>query len=125
MNEYDVVVIGSGPGGEGAAMQATKLGKSVAVIERHTRIGGGCTHWGTIPSKALRHAIFAISDAQNMVLRNVGIQFKPTFAQLRKSAENVISRQVDMRGGFYARNDVPLFSVLHSSVTTLAHDSFA
>lgn len=49
---YDVVVIGTGPGGEGAAMQATKLGKSVAVVERFRRIGGNCTHRGTIPSKA-------------------------------------------------------------------------
>ena len=56
-NSFDVVVIGSGPGGEGAAMQAAKGGKSVAVIEAYSRIGGGCTHWGTIPSKALRFSI--------------------------------------------------------------------
>ena len=54
---FDVLVIGSGPGGEGAAMQAVKHGKSVAVVERFERIGGGCTHSGTIPSKALRYAI--------------------------------------------------------------------
>jgi NAD(P) transhydrogenase len=56
-NSFDVVVIGSGPGGEGAAMQAAKGGKTVAVIEAYSRIGGGCTHWGTIPSKALRFSI--------------------------------------------------------------------
>ena len=111
MNKFDVVVIGSGPGGEGAAMQATKQGKTVAVIERYSRIGGGCTHWGTIPSKALRYAIFAISDARTTAaFRSAGIQFKPTFEQLRKSAEDVISRQVDMRSGFYTRNDVTLYS---------------
>lgn len=43
--QYDVVVIGSGPGGEGAAMQAGKHGKKVAMVERTERIGGGCTHW--------------------------------------------------------------------------------
>ncbi|MBP6833443.1 MAG: FAD-dependent oxidoreductase, partial [Deltaproteobacteria bacterium] len=54
---YDLVVIGSGPGGEGAAMKATKSGLSVAVVERYHDVGGGCTHWGTIPSKALRHSV--------------------------------------------------------------------
>ncbi len=55
--KYDVIVIGTGPGGEGAAMKAAKEGKAVAVIEKHHLVGGGCTHWGTIPSKALRHSI--------------------------------------------------------------------
>src|ERR1700719_1903188 len=45
---FDILVIGSGPGGEGAAMQAVKHGKQVAVVERFDSIGGGCTHWGTI-----------------------------------------------------------------------------
>ena len=56
MHPYDLIVIGSGPAGEGAAMQAAKAKKRVAVIENYERVGGGCTHWGTIPSKALRHA---------------------------------------------------------------------
>ena len=56
MSLYDLVVIGSGPAGEGAAMQAAKAKKRVAVVESYDRVGGGCTHWGTIPSKALRHA---------------------------------------------------------------------
>lgn len=49
---YDVVVIGTGPGGEGTAMQSAKGGKRIAVIEAYEKFGGGCTHWGTIPSKA-------------------------------------------------------------------------
>ena len=59
---FDVVVIGTGPGGEGAAMQAAKLGKSVATVEKYEEIGGGCTHWGTIPSKALRFSIFQMTS---------------------------------------------------------------
>ena len=55
--DYDAIVIGSGPGGEGAAMGLVKQGARVAVIERYQNVGGGCTHWGTIPSKALRHAV--------------------------------------------------------------------
>ena len=56
VEQYDVVVIGSGPAGEGAAMMAAKSHLSVALVERYFEVGGGCTHWGTIPSKALRHA---------------------------------------------------------------------
>src|SRR5690606_19494513 len=48
-DSYDAIVIGTGPGGEGAAMQARKLGRSVAVVERMRSIGGACTHLGTIP----------------------------------------------------------------------------
>ena len=54
---YDVIVIGSGPGGEGAAMTASKGGRRVAVIDQDAEVGGSCTHRGTIPSKALRHSV--------------------------------------------------------------------
>ncbi|HET9450685.1 MAG TPA: FAD-dependent oxidoreductase, partial [Aggregicoccus sp.] len=54
--EHDVVVIGSGPGGEGAAMKAAKSGLSVVMVDKHSQVGGGCTHWATIPSKALRQS---------------------------------------------------------------------
>jgi NAD(P) transhydrogenase len=57
---YDLIVLGSGPGGQRAAVQAAKLGKSVLVIEKQ-RLGGSCLHMGTIPSKALREA--ALSTA--------------------------------------------------------------
>ncbi|HQX48549.1 MAG TPA: FAD-dependent oxidoreductase, partial [Planctomycetaceae bacterium] len=50
---FDVLVIGTGPGGEGASMEATKQGKRVGVVERMAQIGGACTHLGTIPSKSL------------------------------------------------------------------------
>ena len=53
----DAIVIGSGPGGEGTAMQLAKHGKKVLLAERFSKVGGGCTHWGTIPSKALRVSI--------------------------------------------------------------------
>jgi NAD(P) transhydrogenase len=55
---YDLLVIGSGPGGFRAAIQAAKLGKKVALVERE-KWGGGCTHTGTIPSKSLREAALA------------------------------------------------------------------
>ena len=98
--DYDLAVIGTGPGGEGAAMQATKQGQRVVVIERYTKIGGGCTHWGTIPSKALRYSIFQMTEAnQNPLFRQTGARIQLTFPQLRQSARSVIDRQVDMRRG--------------------------
>ncbi|MFG0295411.1 MAG: FAD-dependent oxidoreductase, partial [Maioricimonas sp. JB045] len=106
---YDVVVIGTGPGGEGAAMQATKLGKSVAVVERFRRIGGNCTHRGTIPSKALRFAVYQVTSVLgNKLFRDVGLCRTPTFPELRRTAASVIEKQVDMRLSFYERNGVPL-----------------
>ena len=106
---YDVVVIGTGPGGEGAAMQATKLGKSVAVVERFRRIGGNCTHRGTIPSKALRFAVYQVTSVLgNKLFRDVGLCRTPTFPELRRTAASVIEKQVDMRLSFYERNGVPV-----------------
>ena len=70
--DYDAIVIGSGPGGEGAAMGLVKQGARVAVIERYQNVGGGCTHWGTIPSKALRHAVSRIIEFnQNPLYRTI------------------------------------------------------
>ncbi len=107
--KYDLLVIGTGPGGEGAAMQASKGGKRVAVIENYGRIGGGCTHWGTIPSKALRFSIFSISEAMaNPILREAGVSCIPSFEQLRASSRSIISKQEAMRQSFYDRNHVPV-----------------
>lgn len=107
---FDVVVIGTGPGGEGAAMQAAKGGKRVAVVEAYDRIGGGCTHWGTIPSKALRFSIYSVMEAMNNpIVKELGVHLNPTFAQLRASSKSIISKQVSMRQTFYERNNVPVF----------------
>jgi NAD(P) transhydrogenase len=109
--KYDLIVVGTGPGGEGAAMQAAKNGLSVAVVERYSRIGGGCTHWGTIPSKALRFAIFRMTEANsNPLFREAGVNIELTFPQLRKGAESVINQQEEMRRGFYDKNNVPIFA---------------
>jgi NAD(P) transhydrogenase len=107
--DYDVLVIGTGPGGEGAAMQATKQGLKVAVIEKYVKIGGSCTHRGTIPSKALRYAIFQLTEFNSKPLyREAGVHLDFSFPNLRRSAKAVIDQQVDVRRSFYDRNHVPV-----------------
>jgi NAD(P) transhydrogenase len=109
MSEYDVVVIGTGPGGEGAAMQAVKNGRSVAVVEQLPAVGGNCTHRGTIPSKTLRHAIFQMAEVNNNVLfREHGLTAHFLIPELRRRAKSVIEQQVKMRTAFYDRNDIPI-----------------
>ena len=104
---FDVIVIGTGPGGEGAAMEATKQGKSVAVIEKQPRIGGNCTHLGTIPSKSLRAAIYRMMEVNSDAkFRQTGKHVEVSFRDLRRSAQTVIEKQVEMRRSFYDRNDV-------------------
>jgi NAD(P) transhydrogenase len=106
---FDIVVIGAGPGGEGAAMQAAKAGRRVVVVERYHKVGGAATHWATIPSKALRHAIFQMTEANhNPLFREAGLSLHLSIPQLRRSARGVIEKQVDMRTGFYERNRVPV-----------------
>lgn len=61
MTKYDFAVIGSGPAGQRAAIQAAKLGRSVALVERSFSIGGACVHTGTMPSKTLREAVLYLS----------------------------------------------------------------
>lgn len=111
VQNYDVVVIGSGPGGEGAAMQAVKHGLKVAVVEKMPMIGGSCTHTGTIPSKALRFAIFqAMEFRSNPLFRTLGSAADVNLPQMRKTAQRVIDQQVTMRQSFYDRNDVPVLN---------------
>ncbi|MFE8071509.1 Si-specific NAD(P)(+) transhydrogenase [Marinobacteraceae bacterium S3BR75-40.1] len=107
---YDVVVIGAGPAGEGAAMNAAKSGKRVAVVEDKERVGGNCTHWGTIPSKALRHSVKQIITFNtNPMFRDIGEPRWFSFPRVLQHAERVISKQVKLRTGFYARNRIDLF----------------
>ncbi|MDB4986709.1 MAG: pyridine nucleotide-disulfide oxidoreductase [Myxococcaceae bacterium] len=107
--EYDVAVIGSGPAGEGASMLAAKEGARAIVIERHHLVGGGCTHWGTIPSKALRHSVSEVLKLRSNPLFAKMINHVPTsLPELLRSATSVISKQVMLRRDFYQRNEVPV-----------------
>ncbi len=101
-NKYEIIILGGGPGGEGAALQAAKSGKKVALIDDLPEIGGNCTHKGTIPSKALRHAVQQVAESRDPK--------GSTFPQLLKSAEFVIRQQVEMRKSFYGRNGIDIIN---------------
>ncbi|WP_020679749.1 Si-specific NAD(P)(+) transhydrogenase [Marinobacterium rhizophilum] len=108
--DYDVIVIGSGPAGEGAAMNSVKKGRRVAVIEEQDLVGGNCTHKGTIPSKALRHSVKQIIEFNtNPMFRDIGEPRWFSFPIVLNRAEKVIANQVMLRTNFYARNRVDVF----------------
>jgi len=107
---YDAIIIGSGPGGEGAAMNLSKSNKRVAVIERHKSVGGGCVHWGTIPSKALRHSVSRLIEyKQNPLFNQSDKPHRLTFGDILNHASNVISKQSNLRKSFYDRNRIELY----------------
>ncbi|MGR5238669.1 Si-specific NAD(P)(+) transhydrogenase [Vibrio alfacsensis] len=122
-NHYDVIVIGSGPGGEGAAMGLTKAGLNVAIVEKESSVGGGCTHWGTIPSKALRHAVSRIIEFNSNPLfcRN-NTSLHATFSDILGHAKSVIDKQTRLRQGFYDRN---LCSLIFGTARFIDHHSIA
>lgn len=107
---FDVVIIGSGPGGEGAAMRLAKGGLQVAVIEKQPQIGGSCIHQGTIPSKALRHSIQSVMDFRNNpFFAHAAISTHVSYAQLLGRAQEIIADQVSLRLRHYQRNKITLF----------------
>ncbi len=109
-SHYDLVIIGSGPAGESAAMNASKAGKRVAIIDMRHEVGGNCTHQGTIPSKALRHAVHLVMQFnRNPLFRHISEQKWLSYSQVRETAQRVIDKQVSMRARFYSRNNVDLY----------------
>lgn len=107
---YDVVVLGAGPAGEGAAVNAAKLGRRVAVVEEQSMVGGNCVHKGTIPSKALRYSVKQIIQFNtNPIFRVIAEPRDFSFPDVLTSAEKVIARQVRSRHSYYARNRIDLF----------------
>lgn len=107
---YDVIIIGSGPGGEGAAMKLAKSGLRVALIEKSSRTGGSSTHCGTIPSKVLRHSIQMLADyRKNPLFKGVTEHIRPDYAALLHNVERVIEKQVLQLNRYCERNHVTVF----------------
>ena len=108
--EYDMVVIGSGPGGQKAAIAAAKLGKSVAVIEQRPMLGGVCVNTGTIPSKTLREAVLYLTGMNQRELYGASYRVKDkiTPADLLSRTSHVIGKQADVVRNQLMRNRVDL-----------------
>lgn len=90
---YDIVVIGSGPAGQKAAVQAAKLGKRVAIIDRSTSLGGTCIHGGAIPSKTLREAILYYSGFYHRQAYNVRRKRDLTVQDLLVRCAEVVAKE--------------------------------
>jgi NAD(P) transhydrogenase len=109
--EYDLVVIGSGPGGQKAAIAAAKLGKSVAIIERGRMLGGVCVNTGTIPSKTLREAVLYLTGMSQRELYGASYRVKEkiTPADLLARTQHVIGKEVDVVRNQLMRNGIELY----------------
>jgi NAD(P) transhydrogenase len=109
MNAYDLVVIGSGPAGQRAAIQAAKLGKSVAVIERRQEVGGVSINTGTIPSKTLREAVLDLSGLRQRALFGDGSQpAKVSVEALLQRTDEVMRREREVVRAQLGRNGIEL-----------------
>ncbi|MDT5200942.1 MAG: transhydrogenase [Mycobacterium sp.] len=108
--EYDMVVIGSGPGGQKAAIAAAKLGKKVAVVEQRPMLGGVCVNTGTIPSKTLREAVLYLTGMNQRELYGASYRVKDkiTPADLLSRTSHVIGKQAETVRNQLMRNRVDL-----------------
>ena len=105
---YDLVVIGSGPAGQKAAIAASKLGKKVAVVDRKEMVGGVCLHTGTIPSKTLREAILYLSGFREKSFygRDYAVNREITVADLAFRVQKVLVKEMEVVRAQLARNHV-------------------
>jgi NAD(P) transhydrogenase len=110
--DYDVLVIGSGPGGQKAAIAAAKLGRTVAIIERKDMIGGCCLNTGTIPSKTLREAVLYLTglDQREMYGQSYRVKDEITIADLAIRTQHVVGREIDVVRSQLARNRVTILN---------------
>jgi NAD(P) transhydrogenase len=111
---YDLIVIGSGPGGQRAAVQAAKLGKQVLIIEKDS-IGGSCLHRGTIPSKTLREAALRMISGEGDVLAKALSQAEAVI----RDEQSLIERQLG-RNKIQTANGIGSFL---NSKTVQIHDA--
>ena len=110
MTRYDLVVIGSGPAGQRAAVQAAKLGKRAAVVERRQVVGGVCVNTGTIPSKTLREAVLYLTGYGQHGIYGTSYAVKEgiTIEDLLVRTTFVVKREIDVIRGQLRRNGVDL-----------------
>ncbi len=108
--DFDVLVIGSGPGGQKAAIAAAKLDRRVAVVERPNMLGGVCLNTGTIPSKTLREAVLYLTglDQREMYGQSYRVKQDITIADLTARTHHVVTRENDVVRSQLTRNHVTI-----------------
>src|SRR5689334_13916045 len=108
MEAFDLVVIGSGPSGRRAAVQAAKLGRSVLVIEKGRRVGGVSVHTGTIPSKTLRETVLNLTGWRERGFYGRAYRAKKDIAakDLMARLHMTLDHEVDVLEHQFARNAV-------------------
>ena len=114
--DYDMVVIGSGPAGQRAAVQAAKLGKRAAIVERHAEIGGVMVNSGTIPSKTLREAVMYLTGYRERGIYGESYSVKDdiTMSDLMTRTSHVMRQNTDTLRHQLLRNRVQLITA-HAS----------
>jgi NAD(P) transhydrogenase len=112
MYDFDVLVIGSGPSGQKAAIAAAKLDRRVAIVERKDMIGGVCLNTGTIPSKTLREAILYLTgiDQREIYGQSYRVKDEITIADLAARTSHVVGREMDVVRSQLSRNGVRMLT---------------
>ena len=110
MQKYDLIVIGSGPAGQRAAIQGAKAGKKVLLVEKREMVGGACINTGTIPSKTMREAVLHLSgyNYQNIYGVNYRVKEKISMADLAFRVQHVIKTEIDVTLAQLSRNNVEM-----------------
>ena len=112
MHDFDLLVIGSGPSGQKAAIAAAKLDRRVAIVERPNMIGGVCLNTGTIPSKTMREAVLYLTglDQREMYGQSYRVKEEITIADLAARTQHVVSRETDVVRSQLSRNRVTILA---------------
>src|SRR5690348_12004301 len=107
-HDYDLIVLGSGPAGQKAAIQAAKLGRRAVVVEKRDLVGGVCTNTGTIPSKTLREAVLYLTGLSQRTMYGQSYRLKDdiTVEDLFSRTNTVMGREIDVIRAQLARNHV-------------------
>src|SRR5271168_2006784 len=118
MESYDLIVLGSGPAGQRAAIQAVKFGKRAALVEKLEVIGGTAINTGTIPSKTIREAVLHLSGFHYQGIYGVNYRVKEqiTMADLAFRAQHVIKTEIDVIRAQLSRNGIEVFTGMGSFV---------
>ena len=105
---YDLIVIGSGPSGQRAAIYGAKLGKKVALVEMREVVGGACISTGTIPSKTMREAVLHLSgyNYKSIYGMNYRVKERITMADLAFRVQHVIKTEIDVTEAQLSRNNI-------------------